>query len=742
MSTKIARLMVVFVTVPICLLVLTANVRASELVWSMPATTDCSGQGGNGESYSDLCYNKNGVNSTVSWIHPNDPAIHFDVIVGHQYRFIETTDFSGVEGNFISNYLTDGQGYDYGLGKDWICSMDGCYYESWSKDFEATSTDLYFLQASACSSSTNCFTSNLTLTDLSSPENPTTNPLVIWSLPATTDCSGKGASGQIDNLCFNMIGTNSSAQIHPYTGKPTISIDVIPGHTYKFTEQTPFVGTGGDFISNYLTDGNNYDYGLGRDWICPTYSCYHGGWTKIFTAFTNVVFFTQGSSCSESTDCFTTNLQLIDLSNSETPFPTPTSIPTLAPSPTPNSVSKVFFAPGFGGSWNPDALINCKLDNYSGGWVLAPYAEEIYKPILKTLTTYGWDTKPFYYDWRKNISNNASLLSSFINTNTASREMVALIGHSMGGLVAVDYVTKYYGDTKTVGLLAVGSPLKGAVQSFPAWAGGDIWEDNFLTKIAMTLYLKRCGGIFSNNRAILQEQVPSVKNLLPSFGYLVDSKTRLPVVVQKNISNWFFNPSNLQNVNFKTLVGTGFNTLSQIPVKNPNKKDLLQNDWLDGKPAGKIFSSQGDGTVLTLSSMIDGNHNEVINQTHSGLVGSLEGMAKILEFLGTPASTILSSTFKEPYSALILIGHPSSFWVTDQYGNTEKDKGGMVAFVNPKSGKYILNLIPQSNNTLFIIAQFLPNGNVKYKEYNLLNFTPKSKTIEFDSQNPIEDPLN
>ena len=566
---------------------------------------------------------------------------------------------------------------------------------------------------------------------------------MIWSLSATTDCSGHGGDGEsFDHLCFNTIGTNSTAQIDPYTGKPTISIDVVQGHTYKFTELTSFVGVGGDFISNYLTDGQGYDYGLGKDWICPTDGCSHGSWTKIFTAFTNVVLFTQGSACSSSINCFTKDLQLIDLSSSDTPISTPTPIPTQTPSPTPNPVSKVFFAPGFGGSWNTDALINCKPDNYSDGWILAPYAKEIYEPILETLTTYGWDTKPFYYDWRKNVWDNANLLANFISTNTSTGEKVALIGHSMGGLVAVDYVTNNNGDTKTNSLLAIGSPLKGAVQAYPAWAGGDIWEDNFLTKIAMTLYLKHCGGVFSNNREVLQDQVPSVKNLLPSFGYLVDAKTRYPVVVQNNINNWSFKLTNLRNINFKTLIGTGFNTLSQIPVKDPNKKDILQNDWLDGKPAGKTFSTQGDGTVLVSSSMIDGEHNETIHQTHSGLVGSVEGMAKILEFLGTPTTSILSSIYKEPDSSLILIGYPSTFWVTDQNGNTKKDKNGMVAFVNPKSGNYKVNLIPQSNNTLFIVAQFLPNGDIKYREYNLLDFAPKLKTVKFNLQNPIEDPLN
>lgn len=413
---------------------------------------------------------------------------------------------------------------------------------------------------------------------------------------------------------------------------------------------------------------------------------------------------------------------------------------TPTPSPTPKTTSKVFFVPGLGGSWNLDALINCKSENYLGGWTLAPYSEDVYNPILSAIASSGWTVKPFYYDWRSEISSNSSILGDSIDTLSTDDEKVNIVGHSMGGIVAADYASKDKG-TKINSLMAVGSPFNGAVQAYPAWAGGDIWEDNFISKIAMTLYLKRCGGVFSNNRVTLQDQIPSINNLLPKLSYLVDAKTHLPVDNSNTINNWSVNLIDLLSINFKTLTGNGFKTLSQIQTKNPNKKDLSQGDWLDGKAAGKIFSTQGDGTVLLSSSVIDSDHNETINQTHSGLVGSSEGIGKILEFLGTPPTT-LSSTFSEPNSALIIIGYPSNFWVTDLNGNTKKDKNGMVALMNPKSGNYRLNLIPQSNSTLFIVAQFLPNGEIKYKEYNLDGPGPKLKTIKLDLQNPLEDPLN
>ncbi len=728
MFNRIVRQIFLFIVIGLLFMVSPQKINASTQIWSLNSTTDCSGQGGDGNIFSNLCYNLEGVNSTISWMHSDDPSIHFEVVVGHQYTFSETTSFTGIGGNFISNYLTDGNGYDYGLGSDWICPTPGCAHGSWTKTFEAKSPDLYFLQASACSSSTDCYTSNITLIDLSQPAIPSTTPQVIWSLPSTSDCSHNGTA---NSPCYNTNGVNDTVSwIH--SNDPAISIQVVPGHTYEFTEGTPFAGIGDDFISNYLTDGNGYDYGLGSDWICPTPGCAHGSWTKTFTALSDKILFSQGSDCSSSSSCFTTDLRLTDLSEPE-PLPSP------PPSPAP--VSKVIFAPGFGGSWNTAAFVNCTPDPEPSHWSLASYAEGVYNPLLDALSGAGWNVKPFYYDWRDLLNSNSNSLNDVVNNFAPGDEKVNIVGHSMGGLVATDYLQNN-GGTKTSQLLTVGSPLKGVVQSYPAWSGGDILNDNFITKVAINLYLRRCGGLLSN-RVVIQNQIPSVQNLLPVFNYLKKGNTLKPwgTMIAKN--NWSLTiPNNFWGVKFGTLTGTGFSTLTEIPVKDPSSKDISASNWLDGKPSGKTMSTNGDGTVLLSSSKYDEAHNITINQNHAGLVNSIPGMTEILSFLGTPPTSSLVQGPSEPNSALILIGYPANFWVTDENGNTKKDNDGMLAFNNPKSGVYKLNILPKTTNTLFIVAQFLPNGQVFYKEYNFTNLLPKLKTLRFDTNNPKANILN
>lgn len=450
------------------------------------------------------------------------------------------------------------------------------------------------------------------------------------------------------------------------------------------------------------------------------------------------------------------------------PTSTPSATPTASPSATPTAtatpsaipVSKVVFIPGFGASWNADAILNCKTSGYSGDWTLASYAENVYNNILTLLPDSGWNTKPFYYDWRRDVRTNANILTNFINTNTEPNEKVDIVGHSMGGLVGRAYLEAQQGQ-KLDSLLTIGSPHRGVPVAYPAWSAGRIWDDNFITKIAATIILKRCEGLFSNNRQAVRNQIPSIHNLLPTTNYLRDVDTGLMKPVSNMLvkNNWlpntlFSNP--FWGVRVGTLSGTGFPTLRVIRVDDPSDYDIAHNNWLDGKPVSKVFNTLGDGTVLTQSSQIPGaSINQVINQDHEGLVSSVQGMSEILKFINRTQATTFRESFDSSefldvsattsttsnISALVIIGYPGNFWVTKD-GVITKDKEGMVSYINPTSGSYQLSLIPQTSNTLFIVAQFLSDGQVLYKEYNLTGLLPKSNTLNFSLQSPTEDIVN
>lgn len=407
-------------------------------------------------------------------------------------------------------------------------------------------------------------------------------------------------------------------------------------------------------------------------------------------------------------------------------------------------VTKTVFAPGLMASWNADAILNCN-PNTNTEWVLAPYAEEVYSPIIQAITESGWETIPYYYDWRKPVSENSQNLASFLSSDTLSNEKVNFVGHSMGGLIGRGYLNISDGE-KLESLLTVGTPNTGSAYAYAPWEGGEIWSNSLIEKIALTIYLRHCGDIGQNDMEIIREEVPSIQDLLPTYPYLKRIKSDAPYLPNKNenLNSWITGlSSDSKGVRLGYIAGTGYETIETIQTKDPNKKDVREGLWEDGKPAGRISTNMGDGTVTASSAVLPvSDWSAVITQDHRGLVNSVEGMSKILEFLGTPNTSNISTEIYNPDSALVLIGYPGLFSVTDENGKIKQSKEGMVALMNPKSGNYKVNLLPKSENTLFIVAQFLPNGEVKYKEYNLKGLTPKFKTLKFDPQNPSEDILN
>jgi len=116
------------------------------------------------------------------------------------------------------------------------------------------------------------------------------------------------------------------------------------------------------------------------------------------------------------------------------------------------------------------------------------------------------------------------------------------------------------------------------------------------------------------------------------------------------------------------------------------------------------------------------------------------GVSHILTFLGT--ATTDGPNYTEHKSALVLIGYPGTFSVTDEKNNSITSENGIVAIMDPKDGNYQLQINPSSQNTTFVVGQFLANGQTFYKEYKLKGVNQETKVIEFDSKHPKENILH
>ncbi len=146
--------------------------------------------------------------------------------------------------------------------------------------------------------------------------------------------------------------------------------------------------------------------------------------------------------------------------------------------------------------------------------------------------------------------------------------------------------------------------------------------------------------------------------------------------------------------------------------------------------------------MLKQSTTLPGIPDVSLSLDHAGLMNSAAGRSAIADFLGTlPLTSKNTSQGIEEQSALIIIAYPSSLWVTDPAFGIHKGIQSMVGFVNPKNGPYRLLVMPTSDTTRLIVAQFLPNNKTLWKEYTLSGRLPKIHTIMFDEKHPTEDIL-
>ncbi len=433
-----------------------------------------------------------------------------------------------------------------------------------------------------------------------------------------------------------------------------------------------------------------------------------------------------------------------------TDTPTPTVTPTSTPTPTPPPTTKVVVIPGFGASWNQDAILNCKATGYNGNWIPLPgFENTIYGPLVNSLATAGFLPTQFFYDWRKPVPSQADTLSQLIQSKLSEGERIDLVGHSMGGLVGRAYLEHEGENNRLDRMITVGSPHKGTPPVYSAWSGGEIWNKNLPFRIGLTIGMKICAAKYNlSDKDAVRQFFPSVSDLLPTTDYLKnkDTQTIIPVNSMHAINTWnhersFETP--FFGVSVAALVGSGEKTLSGIIVRPPTTKEIAKGMWLDGNPTKKEFTNLGDDTVTVASASIPGFTLEPLTQSHIGLVTSPQGINAILTFLGSPVSpmSLQEQSPSEPTSALVIIIPKTFAWLSDTTGKTNSLSHGLIVVTNPKKGKYKLRLIPKSLDTTIIVAQFLEDGRTLWKEYKHKGFLPKFSNIVIDPQNPQENIL-
>ncbi len=267
-----------------------------------------------------------------------------------------------------------------------------------------------------------------------------------------------------------------------------------------------------------------------------------------------------------------------------------------------------------------------------------------YDDLISTLKANGYvensDLFTFPYEWRDSNVLNAKLLKNKINEvkSVCACEEVDLVAHSMGGLLARQYIQSDEYDEDVDQIIFLGTPHKGAPESYLRFEAGEFENGsiNFLIKTIFEEEARRRGfkkGLYGDIFSYVKNRpIKSIEELLPIFDYLKDAETGSMLsygsaypqnTFLENLNN---NVDKLLNsdIEITNIIGeTGANTIEKINIIQTNKDDI----WVHGEPKGFYNDNEGsfifgigDDTVPTIGSTLDSSIQNIIsNNTHGRL---------------------------------------------------------------------------------------------------------------------------
>src|SRR3989344_4225210 len=287
------------------------------------------------------------------------------------------------------------------------------------------------------------------------------------------------------------------------------------------------------------------------------------------------------------------------------------------------TIDPVIIVPGIMGSAykNGELVIEPILHTYDD--LIATLDENGYEP--------GVDLFTFPYEWRDPNSINANLLKDKINEikNICDCDKVDLVAHSMGGLVAREYIQsgQYQDDVDQV--IFLGTPHQGSPQAYLRWEAGEFEDDFFNTLTKRFFQLEAFKHGYTNLFDYIHNRpISSVQELLPIFDYLKDKDTGIIRTYPNNYPRNIFLEALNTGTNIQKLLNSGakitniIGNLSDVSTIEKIRVGSSSNPlWIHGKPDGfdgqtadrGLEKGSGDKTVTVYGSTLDSVPDEVWN---------------------------------------------------------------------------------------------------------------------------------
>lgn len=316
---------------------------------------------------------------------------------------------------------------------------------------------------------------------------------------------------------------------------------------------------------------------------------------------------------------------------------------------------------------NPDPVIIIPgilgSQEHNGVWEIDPILHT-YDDLIATLDinhyTPGFDLFTLPYDWRKSNVDTAILLKQKIDEvkTICACNKVDLVAHSMGGLVARQYIQSDAYEDDVDQLIFLGTPHLGAPKAYLMWEGGELAPFSDLFQRFMEIFLldeARKNGYETLFEYMREKPIDSVRELLPIYDYLSDAGT-LRSYPQSYPTNPFLESLNNSVGNLTSSGAILYNFIGETPqaqtingirVLNINQYFPM---WEHGYPESFYSSSgdhglelgSGDGTV-PLSSASFVNSNLITSQSdHNGIPE--DSQSEIFQILtGNEASILIDN---------------------------------------------------------------------------------------------------
>lgn len=281
-----------------------------------------------------------------------------------------------------------------------------------------------------------------------------------------------------------------------------------------------------------------------------------------------------------------------------------------------------------------------------------------YDDLVDSFETNGYEKDinlfTFPYNWRKSNIETAELLQEKIQSVSDDTKVskTDIVAHSMGGLITREYIESNYYQNNIDQLITLGTPHRGAPKAYLKWEAGEGFF-TILEKLGRHhLRDESQHAGYDSLFEYIQNEVPSVKELLPDYDYLFDvEKGEMRNYPDNYPRNEFLeninkaeNIEKLQLVDFTNIVGKiGLDageeknsTISRIDVVKSEKENL----WEDGMPED-FYNEEtdqgleygiGDETVPLFSAeSIPFNTQIKIDASHGNL--PIEAQCLVLEEL-------------------------------------------------------------------------------------------------------------